>query len=85
MVVVGDVLAALGGRLFSPEFCDEHAGQEALCTHSVDCSIRSLWTSVQSVIDQLLSRVTLNDLLREEQATDACLQNVTRELIQVTD
>lgn len=85
LVVVGDVLSALGGRLFSPEFCDEHAGQVALCTHSVDCSIRSLWTSVQSVIDQLLSRVTLNDLLGEEQDTDACLQNVTKELIQVSD
>jgi Rrf2 family protein len=84
LIVVGDVLEALGGRLFSPEFCEEHAGQEALCTHSVDCSIRSLWSSVQSVIDQLLSRVTLNDLLGEEQTMDACLQNVTDELIQVS-
>jgi Rrf2 family protein len=84
LIVVGDVLEALGGRLFSPEFCEEHAGQEALCTHSVDCSIRSLWSSVQSVIDQLLSRVTLDDLLGEEQAMDACLQNVTDELIQVS-
>ena len=84
LIVVGDVLTALGGRLFTPEFCEEHAGQELLCTHSVDCSIRSLWTSVQSMIDQLLSRVTLNDLLGEEQAMDACLQNVTDELIQVS-
>jgi Rrf2 family protein len=84
LIVVGDVLSALGGRLFTPEFCEEHAGQEALCTHSVDCSIRSLWTSVQSMIDQILSRVTLNDLLGEEQSMDACLQNVTDELIQVS-
>ncbi len=84
LIVVGDVLTALGGRLFTPEFCEEHAGRELLCTHSVDCSIRSLWTSVQSMIDQLLSRVTLNDLLGEEQAMDACLQNVTDELIQVS-
>lgn len=84
MIVVGDVLAALGGRMFDPEFCEDHAGREGLCTHSVDCSIRSLWTSVQSMIDQLLSRVTLDDLLGEEQAMDACLQNVTEELIQVS-
>ncbi len=84
LIVVGDVLGALGGRLFSPEFCDEHAGRGELCTHSVDCSIRSLWTSVQSIIDRMLSRVTLDDLLGEEQAMDACLRNVTEELIQVS-
>src|SRR5262245_45552686 len=40
---VSEVLAALGGRLFEPSFCDEFAGLEELCTHSIDCSIRSLW------------------------------------------
>ncbi|MDE2998684.1 MAG: Rrf2 family transcriptional regulator [Gemmatimonadota bacterium] len=84
MMVVGDVLTALGGRMFNPEFCEDHAGREGLCTHSVDCSIRSLWTSIQSVIDQILSRVTLEDLLGDEQAMDACMQNVTEELIQVS-
>jgi Rrf2 family protein len=31
-IVVGEALAALGGRLFESEFCDEHAGIEKLCT-----------------------------------------------------
>lgn len=83
-IVVGEVLAALGGRLFSPEFCDEHAGVEQLCTHSVDCSIRSLWNSVQFIIDQMLNRVTLKDLLGEEQEMSACLQGMTDELLQVS-
>jgi DNA-binding IscR family transcriptional regulator len=33
----------------------------------VDCSIRSLWRAVQNVVDQVLSKTTLTDLLRNEQ------------------
>ncbi len=64
---VGQVLAVLGERLFEPEFCERHSGTEEVCTHSVDCSIRSLWRAVQLVLDQVLSRTTLKDLLGNEQ------------------
>jgi Rrf2 family protein len=60
---IGEVLAWLGGRLFEPSFCSLHSGMGDLCTHSVDCSIRSLWQSVQQVVDQMLGKVTLRDLL----------------------
>jgi Rrf2 family protein len=62
----GEVLAWLGGRLFEPNFCTIHSGSAKLCTHSVDCSIRSLWRSVQFVVDQMLGKVTLADLLGDE-------------------
>src|SRR5262249_6599466 len=39
-IVVSEVLASLGGRLFEPEFCDEFTGLNRICTHSIDCSIR---------------------------------------------
>ena len=65
-IVVGEALAALGGRLFESEFCDEHAGIEKLCTNTVDCSIRSLWRTVQLVLDRVLSGTTLKDLMSTE-------------------
>lgn len=65
-ILVGEVMAVLGGRLFDPAFCDLHAGDEHVCTHSVDCSIRSLWRTVQMVIDQVLNKTTLRDLLVNE-------------------
>ncbi len=68
---VSEALAALGGRLYDPEFCERHAGEEQLCTHSIDCSIRSLWKSVQTTVDELLIRVTLQDLLGSETQTQA--------------
>src|SRR5262245_56367111 len=64
---IGEVLAWLGGRLFDPSFCSMHSGMAELCTHSIDCSIRSLWQSVQHVVDQMLGQVTLSQLLGGEQ------------------
>jgi len=61
-ITVNDVLKALGRRLFDEEFCANHVGVLKLCTNSVDCSIRSLWTMVQSTIDKLLDKITIADL-----------------------
>lgn len=68
---VGHVLAALGGRLYEPSFCDTHAGVERLCTHMPDCSIRSVWRMLQTAIDQVLGRITLKDLLGTEREMNA--------------
>ena len=68
---VGHVLAALGGRLYEPSFCDTHAGVERLCTHMPDCSIRSVWRMLQSAVDQVLGRITLKDLLGSEREMNA--------------
>ena len=65
-IPVGEVLAILGGRLFEPGFCDQFAGLKRICTHSVDCSIRSLWRALQSAMDTVLTGITLRDLLQTE-------------------
>ncbi len=65
-ITVGKVLAGLGGRLVEDDFCERHAGTVDVCTHNVDCSIRSLWSSVQRMVDQVLSRTTLTDLLAKQ-------------------
>lgn len=68
---VGHVLAALGGRLYEPSFCDSHSGVERLCTHMTDCSIRSVWRMLQSAVDGVLGRITLKDLLGTEREMNA--------------
>lgn len=62
-IKIGDVLASLGGKLYDQDFCDRHAGQHHICTHAIDCSIRSLWQMVQEAVDQVIDRVSLADLL----------------------
>ncbi len=68
---VGDVLESLGGKLYDSEFCGRHAGQSEICTHAVDCSVRSLWQVIQSAVDGVVQRITLADLIAEgEPATN---------------
>ncbi len=66
-IVLGPVLAWLGGRLYESDFCDRYPGEEIICTHSVDCSIRSVWRVMQVALDQVLNKTTLKDLVRNEQ------------------
>lgn len=60
------VLEALGGVLFDKRFCDSHGGTMRLCTNSVDCSARSLWQMIQHTVDQLLNKISLQELINPE-------------------
>lgn len=64
-IAVGEVLAALGGKLYDNEFCVRHSGQNSICTHAVDCSVRSLWQVIQGAVDQVVDRLSLADLMTE--------------------
>lgn len=57
------VLGVLGGKLFEDDFCERHAGTQAICSHSVDCGIKTLWSTVQQAVDGVLAKITLADLL----------------------
>jgi Rrf2 family iron-sulfur cluster assembly transcriptional regulator len=78
-ITVNDILKALSGRLFDEEFCANHGGVLKLCTNSIDCSIRSLWSMVQSTIDKLLDKVTLADLSNSEKEATFTFQGFLEE------
>lgn len=61
-ITVSEVLEALGGKLYDAEFCGKHSGQLSICTHAVDCSVRSLWQVIQQAVDGVVERLTLADL-----------------------
>ncbi len=74
-IIVNDVMTALGGKLYESGFCDLHAGIENICTNTIDCSIRSLWRTIQRMIDDVLSQITLQDLLGKEEDVDLLVSN----------
>ncbi len=78
-IVVGNVLAVLGGRLFESDFCSEHSGGANICTHSIDCSVRSLWRTIQALIDGVLSKTTLKDLMGNEQEAENIVLQLSTE------
>jgi Rrf2 family protein len=77
-VTAGEALMVLGGRLFESDFCERHSGAESLCTHSIDCSIRSLWQALQNAVDQVLTKTTLKDLLHTEPEMVSLMSDLVR-------
>jgi Rrf2 family protein len=63
------VLAVLGEPLFEdPVYCQQHAGSEAngVCIHHGACTLRTLWQTLEQWMQQTLSHVTLDDLVKGE-------------------
>lgn len=77
-IIVGDVLEALGGKLYDAEFCDKHSGQLSICTHAVDCSVRSLWQVIQQAVDQVVNKLTVADLLSSGEKPNVTLFEAPR-------
>ena len=75
-ITINNTLKALGGSFFDKKFCDNHTGMLTLCTNSVDCSIRSLWSMMQATLDKLLDKVTLADMVKTEKDVSSVLQNI---------
>jgi Rrf2 family protein len=66
---LGTVFAALGEPLFDePEYCERHKGvsTDGRCVHNGNCSLRSLWHTLEQWLRSTLDRITLADLLRNE-------------------
>lgn len=65
-IMMKEVFDCLGGRLFDDDFCNTHAGENDICTNTIDCSIRSFWKLIQKSVDSISSNMSLNDLLVSE-------------------
>ncbi len=64
-ILLSDVLSVLGGRLYDERFCGRHKGAGERCVHKGQCIISPIWRAIQSAVDQVLSQMTLADLIRE--------------------
>ena len=71
---LGEVLNILDGKLFDISFCGGHTGIENICTHDINCSIRSLWRVVQNTVDSVLTRTTLQNLIGTEEQVEISIR-----------
>ena len=65
-VSVAEVLEALGSKIYDRKLCDRFSGERLFCVHNNDCAVRSLWTGIQLMIDRILTRTTLRELVTSE-------------------
>lgn len=64
---VNEVLEALSGKFFSrEEYCSSPTGEHETCIHTMDCSLRSLWTGLSFAITGYLAKCKLSDLVVTE-------------------
>ncbi|MBA2747126.1 MAG: Rrf2 family transcriptional regulator [Flavisolibacter sp.] len=75
-IVLNEVLKALDGPLFDNSFCGSHMSSMKFCTNSVDCSSRSLWQMMQFILDDFLNKITLSDLVKNEEDSNMILSKV---------
>lgn len=68
-IKIKEVLNTLGGRLFDSSFCESHSGMSDICTHTIDCSVRSLWKVIQDAVDTVVKDISLKDLIGSENET----------------
>jgi len=84
-IAVGDVLSVLGGKLYDKEFCSSYSGNVNICNNSIDCSIRSIWQTVQLAVDEVLNKITLKDLLSSENTLVTKITGYNKEVIDLSD
>lgn len=80
-IKVNHVLKAMGGVMYDEKFCGLHAGTLSLCTNSIDCSLRSLWTMLQWNMDKLLDQISLADLLKSEVQVNSNLSILSEQIM----
>ena len=83
-IAIGPVLELLGGRLYGPSFCERHAGLQEVCNHNENCAIRSLWRTLQTMMEGVLGHMTLADLLQSESDMATWLQSRAAQLVPAT-
>ncbi len=81
-IIVGDVLNILGGKIYEETFCGSHTGAIDVCNHIIDCSMRSLWRSVQNAVNVVLKRITLRDMLGNEKVVTELVTALNKEIME---
>lgn len=79
-IIISEVLAVLGGHIYNPTFCDTHTGMNSVCNHIIDCSMRSLWRSIQTAVDVVLGKITLKDMLGNEKVVTEIVMTLNKEI-----
>ena len=66
---LSEVMDALGQRFHSMDECREPVAGAGRCVHEEDCPIRPVWSGIDALVRDFLSRLKLSDLVRGEKNT----------------
>lgn len=65
-----EVMERLSGGSYDDQFCGKYRGTQDACVHLGNCGVRSVWSTVVSHLQRVLSHVTVAELLKDERETN---------------
>jgi Rrf2 family transcriptional regulator, iron-sulfur cluster assembly transcription factor len=80
-ISLSEILVSLGGEFYPKDHCNRYPGNEHVCVHNSDCSIRSAWMNLDVLLESILSRVMLKDLVRSERDMAAWMRGNAEALV----
>lgn len=72
-ITLKETFYALGGPLYTEQFCGRYTGHRDTCVHTGDCGIRPLWSFLTNELDRIMAQTSLRDLLQHEGVVTAQL------------
>jgi Rrf2 family protein len=69
------IVSGISKDTFDVSFCETHSGNKEVCVHNTECSVRSVWTSVNSLVNNFLASITLRQLMLNESNFNTELEN----------
>lgn len=79
------VMSTLSKGTFDVNFCETHSGNQETCVHSSDCSVRSVWSNLNTLINNFLASITLEHLLEDEARAEGEIRGSFRILQKFTE
>lgn len=73
------IINALSKNTFDIDFCESHSGLKETCVHSVNCSVRPVWHSLSSLINNFLAGISLAQLLEQETEISQSLKELAKD------
>lgn len=79
-ITLAQVLRHLGGPIFETTTCEHFPGSATQCVHIGDCGMRSVWAGVTKHLFEVLDKLTLATLMRNEGEVAAFIDRTVLEV-----
>ena len=82
-ITLAQVMRHLGGPIFETSTCSHFPGSETQCVHLTDCGMRSVWMGVTKHLFEVLDKLTLAEIMKNEASVTAFIGKTVLPVLEV--
>ena len=82
-ITLAQVMRHLGGLIFETATCSHFPGSETQCVHLTDCGMRSVWMGVTKHLFDVLDKLTLAEIMKNEASVSAFIGKTVLPVLEV--